>query len=110
MTEIIKTNSACVVYVGTVLVTDDVNAYQIVHEVGHNAAGGSCKITATRADGQIVQDVTSITEDGTVEYLLPTNMYACPGELKLRLQVMKDETIITKSTVDDSKSQLFFLH
>lgn len=30
---------------------------------------------------------------------MPTNMYACPGELKLRLQVMKDETIITKSTL-----------
>lgn len=76
MTEIIKTNSACVVYVGTVLVTDDVNAYQIVHEFGHNAAGGSCKITAKRADGQIVQDVTSITKDGTVEYLF-ADKYVC---------------------------------
>ncbi len=99
MIEKIKTGSDCVVYTGTTLVSDDVNAYQIVHEFGHKAVGGSCKITAKRADGQIIQDVTSITDDGTVNYLLPSNMYACHGELKLRLQVMKEDTIITKSTL-----------
>lgn len=94
-----ETGSDYIAYIPTALVSSDVRAYEIIHNLGSDGVGAIMKITARRADGEVVQDMGVVDENGIARYILASNIYEVPGELRLRLQIIKDDSVLTKSTL-----------
>ncbi len=81
-------------YASFPLASGDVRAYEIELDLGHDATGAEFKVVAIRADGKVIEDLGKVS-DGVATYTLANSMYAVPGELTVRLQVLHDSSVLT---------------
>ena len=75
------------------LITGDTNAYFI--KINDAAKGERIKVTAYRADGTTVIGVGGTSDNGTIEYVLDSEMYSVEGELCLSVAVMTSVSCVT---------------
>lgn len=82
-------------YSGAVLVQDDVQCYRIVLDCNQQLDGASFQVTAKRADGEVIQDIGTIS-GSRAEYVVANNMYAVMGEVIFRLTLVgADGSVLT---------------
>lgn len=82
-------------YINVPLVIGDVQAYEIVHDTPYDLSGVTFKVTAVRADGELIYDVGD-TNGTTATYTLKNNMYNVAGITKFRLTLISDDgTVLT---------------
>ena len=82
-------------YSGAVLVQDDVQCYRIVLDCNQQLDGASFQVTAKRADGEVIQDIGTIS-GSRAEYVVANNMYAVMGEVIFRLTLLgSDGSVLT---------------
>ena len=82
-------------YINVPLVIGDVQAYEIVHDTPYDLSGVTFKVTAIRADGELIYDVGD-TNGTTATYTLKNNMYNVVGITKFRLTLISDDgTVLT---------------
>ncbi len=82
--------------VDTPLVTGDNRAYEIIWDIGEEAANATLQIIAKRNDLSMICDTCEISGGGVARYILKNNMYAISGSMKLMLSVISGESILTE--------------
>ncbi len=75
------------------LVAGDVNAYMI--QLQTNEPDAMLRVTAKRSDGKVFSSAGTANTDGTAQILLPAEMYQVPGELLLRISVVRGKESVT---------------
>ena len=84
---ILKENSPYTHYCPRPLITGDVRAYRVVIKTEQITEGAHLLVTAVRSDGQAVTDIGDMY-GGYGEYILATNMYSVPGDMRLMVTVV----------------------
>lgn len=86
------------VFIQTPLICGDVDAYRIVYNTSHNLENATFMVTAILENGNSVID-TGSTNGNTAYYVLKNNMYCEPGNVRLRLTVLDDTSILTENEI-----------
>ena len=81
-------------YAGQPIISNDVNAYEIVYSVNADLSGAIFKISALRSDGAVIEDIGSISGN-TATYTMANNMYSVVGETQLMLSVLQGNSLLT---------------
>lgn len=81
-------------YANYPLVSGDVRAYELCLDLGKDVEGAQFKVTAIRADGEVIEDIGNV-ENGMALYTMASNMYSVPGTLVVRLAVLQDMSVLT---------------
>ena len=69
--------------------------YRIVLDCKQELTGASFQVTAKRADGEVIQDVGTVS-GSRAEYVVANNMYAVMGEVIFRLTLVgADGSVLT---------------
>nr|DAZ26023.1 MAG TPA: glycoprotein repeat protein [Caudoviricetes sp.] len=90
----IKTNGDFWEYPSVPLVCGDTQAYKLVIPTAQYGGADIIKVTALREDGVTVIGSAPIP-GAEAEYTLQNNMYAMEGQVKIRVSLIKDESILT---------------